>query len=848
VKLFSPKRRVLLLAAAAVVVLFLVRPGASRLKTRIIYSMSSAVARPVDIGSVRLRFLPSPAFDLQKLVIYDDPSFGAEPIVRCDEVTASLRLTSLVRGHLEIARLDLTEPSLNLVRRPNGRWNLEALLEHTARTPLAPTAKAKTEPRPGFPYIEATSARINFMNGREKKPYALTNADFSLWQDSENSWGVRLKAQPFRTDSNLNDVGMLQVDGSWDRAESLQATPLQLKMNWSRAQLGQVTKFFTGNDQGWRGAAELNLTLSGTPSNLQITNSLVVQDFRRYDVTAGNPLRLTLRCAGRYSSPKHMFDDVNCQAPVGNGLITLKGSVGLPSIHTYDLVLSAEDVPASSALALFERAKKNLPDDLAAEGRIHGKFSMLAETGSSNPRFEGKGEISDFQLTSSENKAQIGSETVPFLLTDVAPAPPSNRRGIQQAAIAPAGARLEFGPVALGATHATSPVARGWINRSGYSISLSGETEVSRVLRLAKIVGIPALQTTAEGLAQLDLQIAGAWTNSGSTPPVASRSLVTGTVRLRNVRVLIRGAGPAEIASAELQLAPDGVHVRKLNASAAESVWYGSLDLPRGCGIPASCQVQFDLRTSQVSLISLFGWANPGPKSRPWYRMLETSASSVPSFLGSVHASGHIAADRLQAANMIASAVSANVTLESGKLEIAQLTTDLFQGKYNGSWQADFTEKPGTCTSKGRFTGVSLSQLAQSMNDRWITGAANATYELKGNCSAEFWSSAEGSLTFDIRDGTLPHVLLTESSEPLKLTTFVGQAKLHDGRVELRDARLDSIEAKYEVSGTASLHRQLNLKLARAAGGYTINGTLAEPRVSPASVAEQAKLKTDPAK
>ena len=47
----------------------------------------------------------------------------------------------------------------------DGRWNLEALLERTAQIPLAPTGKAKTEPRPGFPYIEATSGRINFKSG-----------------------------------------------------------------------------------------------------------------------------------------------------------------------------------------------------------------------------------------------------------------------------------------------------------------------------------------------------------------------------------------------------------------------------------------------------------------------------------------------------------------------------------------------------------------------------------------------------------------------------------------------------------------------------------------------------------
>ncbi len=114
-------------------------------------------------------------------------------MLRASEVTADLRLTSLLRGRLEISRLDLSEPSLNLVHAEGGRWNLEALLERTAHIPLAPTGKAKSEPRPGFPYIEATSARINFKSGPEKKPYALTNANFSLWQDSENSWGVRLE-------------------------------------------------------------------------------------------------------------------------------------------------------------------------------------------------------------------------------------------------------------------------------------------------------------------------------------------------------------------------------------------------------------------------------------------------------------------------------------------------------------------------------------------------------------------------------------------------------------------------------------------------------------------------------
>src|SRR5215831_7672741 len=126
-KVFSSRRRGFAVAGLIVLVLFLLRPGASRLKSRIISSISASLGRSVDISSVHIRLLPRPGFDLDNLVVYDDPSFGAEPMLRASEVTADLRLTSLLRGKIEIARLDLTEPSLNLVHASTGRWNLETL-------------------------------------------------------------------------------------------------------------------------------------------------------------------------------------------------------------------------------------------------------------------------------------------------------------------------------------------------------------------------------------------------------------------------------------------------------------------------------------------------------------------------------------------------------------------------------------------------------------------------------------------------------------------------------------------------------------------------------------------------
>src|SRR5580700_324122 len=418
VKLFFSKRKVVTTAVVILLGLFLVRPGGARLKARIANSISRAVARPVEIGAVHLRFLPQPGFDLENLVIYEDPAFGAEPMLRAPEVMAVVRLTSLLRARLDVSRLELTEPSLNLVRRADGRWNWEALLERTERTPLAPTAKSKSEARPGFPYIEASSGRINFKAGQEKKPYALLNADFALWQESENTWGARLKAEPLRTDMNLSDTGLLRMNGIWQRAGSLRETPLQFSLEWDRAQLGQLTKLVSGNDKGWRGEVRLNATLSGAPAAMRVTADTSIQDFHRYDILSGDGLRLTAHCDGSYSSAEGVVHAILCTAPVGDGVITLRGDAGLRGVHKVDLALSVESVPVSAVAQLARRAKKNLPADLVSSGSVQGNFTVK-EDGASPQRaeFQGRGEFTDLRLQSMSTKAEFAPGNVPFVLS-----------------------------------------------------------------------------------------------------------------------------------------------------------------------------------------------------------------------------------------------------------------------------------------------------------------------------------------------------------------------------------------------------------------------------------------------
>jgi hypothetical protein len=848
-------------AVLTLLALFLVRPGVSRLKIRIANSISSAVARPVEIGSVHLRFLP-PGFDLKKLVIYEDPAFGAEPMLRAPEVVATVRLTSLARGRLDISRLELTEPSLNLVRGADGRWNWAALLERAAHSPLAPTAKSKSEARPGFPYIEASSGRINFKAGQEKKPYALLNADFALWQESENTWGARLKAEPVRTDMSLSDAGLLQMNGTLGRAATLRETPLQFSLQWDGAQLGQLTKLITGNDKGWRGEVRLEATFNGTPSAMKMSTDTSIQNFHRYDISSSEGLRLATHCEGTYHSSERTIHEILCTSPAGNGVITLRGEAGLPGMHHVDLALELDSVPVSAVVQLARRAKKDLPADLVSEGSVRGDFAVKEDgTRSERPKFQGRGQVTDLRLQSANTKGEFASANIPFVLSNPtnAPARGKIRRDRQlDAEVLPAADELqvEFGsfPVALGRPVAAQ--ARGWVGRSGYGFVIHGDGEVSHTLRLASLLGLPAVKASVEGVAQMELQIAGAWKgNVSGTPSGFSLPVVTGVVQLHNVRVALRGVnGPIEVSSAELRLASDGTRVEKLSARAAGALWTGTLALPRGCGTPEACLMRFNLNTEEFAVGDLYEWLNSQPDQRRWYQMLSPTKPAAPSFLKNLRASGNVTAGHLLIHDVVASRVSASLHLERGKLKIADLRADLFGGKYRGDWHADFTDGPPVYAGSGTMTGLSLDQIADAMHDPWISGTAGGTYQFTaaGADSADFWQAAEGELQFDLRDGVFSHLSLASDEEPLRVESGQGYARLRHGKIEIEKGKLVSPGGTYEISGSASLARLLDLRLTRGpevktnTGSllYSITGTVAEPRVAVTPAPEtRAQLK-----
>ncbi|HXY04608.1 MAG TPA: AsmA family protein, partial [Terriglobales bacterium] len=608
------KRGVLICAVVSLAVLFLVRPGANRLKTRIVSSISLALDRPVDVGSVRVRFLPHPGFDLENFVVHDDPAFGAEPMLRADEVVASLRLSSLLRGHLEISRLSFVEPSLNLVR-VQDRWNLSTVVERAEKIAVAPTAKVKSDKRKGFPYIEGSRGRINFKLGQEKKPYALMEADFALWQESEDEWQIRLKTRPVSSNFNLTDTGVLQLRGSWYRAESLRQTPVQFTLDWNGGQLGQLTKLAYGTDTGWRGEVSLNLTLTGTPTDLAVIALGSADDFHRYDVIPTDKLRLQTRCTGRYASTQDSVSEIACHSPVGDGNFDINGQIHhLFSFRNYNLIFLARDLPVQSLLFFARHTNGAIPQDLVASGALNGQWTVQPGAGSVSPAWDGSGQAAGLQLMSRNDDTNIALGTVPFLLS------PRHTKLLSNPAARPDTPQyLAVGPlhVSLGKAAPLSVQGRVW--QQGYDFEIQGEAQLKKLLTAARLLGIPALHLNADGAAKVNLQLAGQW--SDVEPP-----RVVGTVQLHAIRAQVSGLNaPLEISSANLHLKQDQVAVEKLVASAAGTSWRGSMTAARPCVTGSGCEFHFNLHADEIAISRLNQLLNPGATPEPWYRTISSS-------------------------------------------------------------------------------------------------------------------------------------------------------------------------------------------------------------------------------
>ncbi len=315
-------RRLLWVGVAVVIAALLVTLppllNISRYQHRVASSISGSIGRPVRFDNISLRMLPFPGFTIENFVVYEDPSFGAEPAMRANRVDARIRLLSLWRRRVEVSHITLESPTVNLVRNAAGYWNMQGVVTQAAQVQSAPTAQAKAGDAPRFPYIEGSDARVNVKLDETKLPYAVVDTEFALWLPNEREWHLRMAGRPLRSDTDASDVGHLSMEATLSRHGANTAqSPFTMEAEWKPTPLGEASKLVVGKDTGWRGMASAEATVNGTPGNMHVAMDTHVHDLRRAEFVPAESMQMDVHCEGNVLRMGRELMGVHCTMPTG---------------------------------------------------------------------------------------------------------------------------------------------------------------------------------------------------------------------------------------------------------------------------------------------------------------------------------------------------------------------------------------------------------------------------------------------------------------------------------------------------------------------------------------------------
>jgi hypothetical protein len=792
----------------------------------------------VRLSSVELRILPRPSFILTDLAVEEDPTYGAEPVLHANTVTASIRILPLWRGRLQISRISVDEASLNLVRTNAGRWNLDPFFRTAAAGAGTGSASERKIP---FPYLEATNSRVNVKNGVEKLPYSLVNADLSFWQESPGVWRVRLRGQPARTDLNLDlpDTGEVRLEASLQRAPELRQMPVHVDLDWREAQLGQLSRLVLGSDEGWRGDLTGEFHLDGTADAAQVKARLRASGVHRAEFAPASAMDFDASCGFVYHYATRGLGKVLCDSPVGDGRARLTGDVpgqgGEPQLS-----LELDRVPAQIALDALRTLRRGLDPSLQAAGTMSGQIRyspVPASPGITPPRAAGQTPRKGTNARTSKLPAlPAGPLSGAIGLTALRITGDGLSKPIQagKVAIEPAAGPLPVltmsAAIPAGAPLPLNITAR--LSLTDYQLGVHGPAALPRLREIARLAGIPnvSLLDNVNGQpALVDLSADGPWLLASSPlaeaplPPSSPESargaqkssppqepLMSGSDRMSGTVTLRTAtwkadflANPVQITAATLRVDNAGERWDPVEFRYGPVWGTAMLRLPASCGEP-SCPPTFGIRFESVDSAAL-------EAALLGARQSDTLISNLLARLrpengpGWPELEGTVQADELTLGPVTLSDAAASLRIGSAATEITALDADLLGGRIHASGSVTPGAKP-VYKLEGGFTGLNAAGTGQLLGMTWAGNGLDGTgqIELSGFTAEDLGMSAKGSLHFDWRHGSVSEANDVEFPPVLsRFDRWTADAEIANGAITLEQNKVERGVHKLAVAGSA---------------------------------------------
>ncbi len=818
-----PRKRTLLKVAAAALAAALLLPflvNVNRFRGQIARALEAGLGRPVQVGNVRLKLLSGPGFHLENVTIAEDPAFGIEPFARMPSLRATLRLRSLWTGRMSFSSLLFVEPSVNLARNEQNRWNLEPLLARAGNRSRFLAAP---------PYIGLQDARINFKSGDTKSVFFLSDVDGALYSSADGPRRLRLRltGSPARTDRTLTDVGQVRIEGSFGPAPA----GLRLQVDLTNAYLADLLVLASGADRGIHGVLDVKTVLEGEPAALRSTGTARLRDLHRWDMLppqGGSSFELQFEAL--LNGPQRLLQVQKAQVALEAGTLEGSGSVShLLSHPAYQFRVRFSGVSAERVLGTLRDFSSRWSRSLRAEGMFRGELLVQG------PPALAEGWVAARDLTFQD----AGQEQV--------------RAG--EARLNVQGTTVRLQPTALEVGRGrTLNVAATWNwNTGGGEFSAAG-----RDLLLRNVSSLlPALPFL--------LPLPGAHSLAQSAPPATEGTLtlnlrgqlardapphLTGWGQLARVRwTPSRFNAPILLHTARLDFLADQVRASRIVASWGGATITGALRLPPLASTAVASRSQppiynADLRVDEIDSAALAAALRPSDgrglpalllaPARGGGEQGEARQDSAHPDAPPFRAEGRLSVGRLRLRRLEVSALETAFHLTGRRLQLEQARGAFAGGVWTGSALLDFSAAPPAYQVNGRVRDVALDTLA-ALSERLedvAAGQASGSVMLStsGWNVSELMNNLSMRLRLQGRDLLLRNIDLEAAAGGQasadgaaaggaagkgvsRIQTFTADLAVERRRVRLQHVRLATLSAAFQATGSVEFDRTADIRV-----------------------------------
>ena len=334
----------------------------NRYREQIRRGLEEALGRRVELGDVHLSLFSGPGFSISKVIIHQDPAYGAEPFAYVEALDARPRLWSLLLGRLEFTSLRLEDAIVNLTRvdaDPGAQWDFTRLL-HTTRFE-------------SLPAVHVRSGRINFKFGDTKSVFYIMNTDLDISppESARDEWRLQFSGEPARTDRPARGFGNFTAAGTW-RPQG----KLDLNMRLERSAVSEMISLIYGHDIGVHGVITARARLAGPLAKLHINGAMNVEDVHRWDLLPPQGSGWPFEFEGRLDLPAERLElDAHSAAKEAPPLSVHFRVADYLSRPHWGVAFYWNRFQIEPLLQLARHLGAQLPEGLRMEGTLDGAIS-----------------------------------------------------------------------------------------------------------------------------------------------------------------------------------------------------------------------------------------------------------------------------------------------------------------------------------------------------------------------------------------------------------------------------------------------------------------------------------------